>query len=176
MTARSSRIVLFFVITIAVAAFDLGIAGGAGAISNEDFIIKAEDGNMLQVSLGEFAGQQGASPEVRQFGQKMAVDHLLSSNKLLEIAKKNNLQVPEDMDRAEHETLIHLQGLKGRDFDRAFMKNMVEDHKRDMGLYEQMAKEGSDPDLKDFAQQNLQTMREHFRMAQDIYRKIEGRE
>ncbi len=175
MTSRSSRIVLFFVIMIAVAAFDLGIAAGAGAISDRDFVIKAEDGNMLQVSLGEMAGQRAASSEVKQFGQKMATDQLLSSNKLLEIAKKDNLQVPEDMDRAEHETLNHLQRLNGRDFDRAYMKQVVDNYKHDMALYEQMAKEGGNPDLKNFAQQNLQTMREHLRMAQDIYRKIEGR-
>jgi rubrerythrin len=78
-----------------------------------------------------------------------------------------------DGDQKDHEILLRLSGMKGRDFDRAYMKHVVENSKDDVALFERMAKEGSDPDLRSFAEQNLSTLREHLRTAQDIYSRIE---
>ncbi len=147
MTAQSSRIVLFLAVMVAVIAFGFGNAF-AGAISDRDFVRKAADANMLGVSLGEVAEQNGVSPEVKKFGQKMATDSILASNNLLEIAKKDNLGIPRDMDIGEHETLLHLSGLKGRDFDLAYLKQVVENNKENVALFEQMAKEGANRDLQ----------------------------
>jgi putative membrane protein len=172
MTTPNSRIGLFFVIMVAVTAFGLG-AAIANAMSDRDFVRKAENANLLEVSLGEMAQQQAASPEVKQFGGRMAKEHTLASNKLLEISKKDKLEAPGDLDRKEYEMVQHLSGLKGRDFDRAYIKHMVENHKEDLQMFEQMAKEGANPDLRDYAKQTLSTLREHLKMAQDIYNKIE---
>jgi putative membrane protein len=171
MTTRSSRIFLFLGIITALIALGWG-AARAAALSDKDFVRKAADGDMLEVSLGELARQQAESPDVRQFGQIMARDHTISSNKLLEISKKDNLAIPMDMDRQDHEMVQHLSGLKGRDFDRAYMKHMVQDQREDIKLFEQMANEGTNPDLKNYAARTLPTLREHLRTAQDIYRKI----
>lgn len=171
MTTRSSRIFLFLGIITALIALGWG-AARAAALSDKDFVRKAADGDMLEVSLGELARQQAESPDVRQFGQIMARDHTISSNKLLEISKKDNLAIPMDMDRQDHEMVQHLSGLKGRDFDRAYMKHMVQDQREDIKLFEQMANEGTNPDLKNYAARTLPTLREHLRTAQDIYREI----
>ncbi len=172
MTTGSSKIVLFFGIIVALIALGLAPAF-ASAISDRDFVMKAADGDMLEVALGEMAEQHAASPDVKQFGQMMARDHTLASNKLLSIAKKDNLAVPRDMDMKEHAILQHLSGLKGRDFDRAYMKHMIEDHTADVRMFEQMAKEGANPDLKSYAEQTLPTLRKHLGMARDIYSRIE---
>ena len=52
--------------------------------------------------------------------------------------------------------------------------DMIEDHEEDIKMFEQMAKEGTNQDLKNYAEQSLSTLREHLRMARDIERKIEG--
>jgi putative membrane protein len=171
MTNRSSRILSFFGIIIALIALGWG-AARAAALSDNDFVRKAADGDMLEVSLGELAQQQAESPDVKQFGQTMAREHALASNKLLAIAKKDNLAVPMDMDREDHEMVQHLSGLKGRDFDRGYMKHMVEDHKEDIEMFERMATEGANPDLKNYAAETLPTLREHLQTAQDIYSRI----
>jgi predicted outer membrane protein len=40
-------------------------------------------------------------------------------------------------------------------------------------MFEQMSKDGANPDLKNYAEQTLPTLREHLRMAQSIYDRIE---
>jgi len=131
MTTPGSRSVLLFIVMIAVMTIG-PVGAGAGQtgmtasgfvsdvrpISDSGFVRKAEDNHMLEVALGEMAAQKATSDRVKQFGRTMAKDYLLVSNGLLAIAEKNALQVPTDMDRADHSTLQHLQGLKGGDFDR----------------------------------------------------------
>lgn len=145
----------------------------ASAISDSSFVKKITDSNTLEVSLGEMARHQAASAEVRQFGQMMAKDHTLASNQLLEIAKKDNIPVSTDLDRAEYSPIRDLEGLKGRDFDRAYTKQAIEDHKKDAALFEQYVEDGANLDLRNYAEQNLPAMREHLRMARDILNKIE---
>jgi putative membrane protein len=76
------------------------------------------------------------------------------------------------MDKKHREVMDHLLTLKGADFDHAFMKHMVSDHQEAIALFEREAKDGKDPELKDFASKTLPTLREHLKMA----RKIAGME
>jgi predicted outer membrane protein len=158
--------------TAAVISFGFGAAGargreceGAGQpdmtafgfvttvrpICDRDFVRKAEDGQMLEVALGERAAERAASADVKHFGQMMAKYNTLAGNRLLEIAKNNNLEVPTDMDREDQEALLHLLEMKGRDFDREYMNQVIKDHKYNVKLFEQMAKEAANPDLRKYA-------------------------
>jgi putative membrane protein len=148
------------------------VAPAPRLISDRSFVRKAADRNMMEVALGEMAEERAASPDVKQFGQMMAREHTLADNQLLEIAKKDNLEVPVDMDREDHEIHLHLSGLKGHDFDRAYMNQVINNHKDDLKLFEQMANEGANADLRNYARKSLANLREHLRMAQEIYSRI----
>ena len=63
-------------------------------------------------------------------------------------------------------TIKHLQGLKGPDFDQAYMKDMVRDHKEAVKLFQKEAESGEDNDLKTFASKTLPTLQDHLTMAQ----------
>src|SRR5262245_53462471 len=43
--------------------------------SEKDFMTNAARGGMLEVQLGNMAAQKASSPEVKQFGERMATDH-----------------------------------------------------------------------------------------------------
>jgi putative membrane protein len=58
-----------------------------------------------------------------------------------------------------------LSKLDGAEFDRAYMKQTVEDHDRDVGDFQKEAKEGKDSQLKSFANQTLPTIKQHDHMA-----------
>jgi putative membrane protein len=181
--------------TAAVITFGFGAAGAKGGecegagqpdmtafgfvatvrpIYDRDFVRKAEDGHMLEAALGERAAERAASANVKHFGQMMAKYNTLASNRLLEIAKNNNLEVTTDMDRKDQEALLHLLEIKGRDFDREYMNQVIKDHKYKVKLFEQMANEAGNPALRNYAQQTIPALREHLRMARDIYSRIES--
>jgi putative membrane protein len=78
------------------------------------------------------------------------------------------------MDREDRETLLYLLEMNGLDFDREYMNQVIKDHKDNVKLFEQMANEVSNPNLRNYAQQTIPGLREHLRMAQDIYSRIES--
>ena len=61
----------------------------------------------------------------------------------------------------------------GKDFDRDYMEQMVEDHKTDVELFETAAdNEKLDPNLRGYAKRILPTLRDHLTQAQTIEGKL----
>ena len=66
------------------------------------------------------------------------------------------------------ETIRAIPGLTAYtsdDFDTRFMEQQAKGHKEDVALFEQVAAKATDKDVKEFAQNNLPTLREHLQMA-----------
>ena len=60
----------------------------------------------------------------------------------------------------------------GAAFDRGFIESQVKAHQEAITLFEQQAKNGSDADLKAFAQKQLPGLRNHLKQAQDLQAKL----
>jgi putative membrane protein len=52
------------------------------------------------------------------------------------------------------------------------MDEMVEDHEKDIELFEQQAESGQDPDLRAFAEETVPTLREHLELAKEVQSKV----
>ena len=52
------------------------------------------------------------------------------------------------------------------------MDEMVEDHEKDIELFEQQVESGEDPDLRAFAEETLPTLREHMELAKQVQSQI----
>ncbi len=194
MATRSSKLFLFLVVAIslrcgAAAAISLPECEGPGELDrmaafgfityvkpacDNHFARKAEDGLMLEAALGERAAERAASADVKRFGEMMAKCNTFAGNRLLEIAKNNDLEVHTDMDRADREPLLHLSKMEGLDFDREYLDQVIKDQEDKVALFEQMANEATNPDLKCYVRQTIPVLRLHLRMARDIYSRIEG--
>lgn len=68
----------------------------------------------------------------------------------------------------------NLGELSGPAFDKAYANAMVKDHAEDIQKFENAQTSVNDPQLKQFASQTLPTLREHYRMAQDLQAKVNG--
>ena len=70
--------------------------------------------------------------------------------------------------------MARLQKLSGAQFDRAYMDDMVADHKEDVAEFEKQAKSGSDAAIKGFASKTLPTLQEHLLLAQSTDKVVQG--
>jgi putative membrane protein len=61
-----------------------------------------------------------------------------------------------------------LKQKSGADFDRAYSKAMVKDHKEAVALFKSEAASGKNADLKAFAQTTLPTLESHLKMAESL--------
>jgi putative membrane protein len=59
-----------------------------------------------------------------------------------------------------------LSKLHGAAFDKAYMRDMVADHKKDIADFQKEANSGQDPDVKNWASTTLPTLQQHLQLAQ----------
>jgi putative membrane protein len=138
------------------------------------FAKDAAVGGLAEVEMGRVATQKASNPRVKEFGQKMVDDHTKANSELKQAASQDGIDVPSELDAKEKKTLDRLSGLSGAAFDKAYMSDMVKDHKKDVAEFDKEAKSGKDSAVKKFAESALPTLREHLKMAEDIHRELGG--
>lgn len=143
--------------------------GGAEvAAADREFAKKAAIGGLAEVAMGSLAQQRAEDPQVKQFGERMVEDHGRANAELQRIAGAKNIELPAAPDKKHLQQVEKLQKLSGAEFDRAYMKQMVDAHQKDVSAFEDQAKSGKDADLKAFAQKTLPTLQEHLKQAKAI--------
>jgi putative membrane protein len=149
-------------------------ASGAAALSTGDkkFIEDAAAGGMAEVELGKLAEQRASNAQVKQFGSRMVQDHGKAGDELKSLASSKGVQLPAALPKNLQSDVDKMGKLTGADFDKAYMKHMVDDHKHDVSMFEKESKSGQDTDLKAWAGKTLPTLREHLQLAQTTHASV----
>jgi putative membrane protein len=109
-----------------------------------------------------------ASPAVKNFGRRMVQDHSKANNELKDVTSKENIPLPNEMDKSDQATYDRLSKLSGDAFDRAYARDMVKDHSKDVSEFQKEAKNGKDESIKNFAAQTLPTLQNHLDQARQM--------
>lgn len=136
------------------------------AMSDKTFVKKAAEGGLTEVELGQLATQKASNEEVKKFGQRMVDDHSKANDQLKQVAAQEHITLPTEPGAKEKATKARLEKLSGEQFDRAYMRDMVRDHRADIAEFAHEAKMGKDPAVKSFAESTLPTLREHLKLAE----------
>ena len=142
------------------------------AEDDQEFVVKAASGGLMEVQLGQTAAQKANDPAVKEFAQRMVNDHGQVNNELKALAAQKNITIPATPGEDHQEDINKLADKTGREFDRDYMKLMVEDHKDDVDKFEKAAKDCKDPDIKAFAAKHVTHLKGHLEQAQQIQDKI----
>jgi putative membrane protein len=133
-----------------------------------DFMVKAADGGMEEVEMGKLANGKATNQRVKNFGQMMVDDHSKAGDELKSLASQKNVTLPAAMGDDHHKDMDDLNKKKGKDFDKSYMKMMVNDHEKDISEFEKAAKNATDADLKAWAEKTLPVLRKHLDSAKAI--------
>lgn len=137
-------------------------------VDEKRFVKDALMGGMAEVELGKLAVEKASSDGVKQFGQKMIDDHSKVNEELKQIASKEQISVPDSLDSKHQSRVEKLSKLSGADFDRAYIKDQLKDHQKDVQEFQTEAQSGNDPEVKSFASKTLPTLQEHLSMVKDL--------
>ena len=140
----------------------------ASPMTDSQFLTKAAEGGKAEVELGNLALQKASSADVKQFAQRMVDDHTKANQQLEQVASKANITVPTSLNAKDQALKDKLSSLSGDQFDKAYMRNMVRDHRKDVHEFQMEANNGTNSDIKQFAQQTLPTLQEHLKQARSI--------
>ena len=135
---------------------------------DEKFVIKAAQGGTTEVQLGALAKSNAAREDVKKFGEMMVTDHAKANANLTKVATAKGVKLPDKLDKKHAMMVDKMTKLSGKEFDTAYVSEMVEDHKKDVAEFEKAANELSDPDLKAFAKETLPTLKKHLEKIEQI--------
>jgi len=87
----------------------------------------------VDIAAGKVAAKKSSNPKVKEFAESMVRDHTSVNKQATDLAKKLNL-TPEQSPTSQslksdgEKTLTKLRGLKGAEFDKAYIDNEVAYH------------------------------------------------
>lgn len=139
---------------------------------DKTFATEAAQGGKAEIDMGRYMEEHGQNVKVREFGHRMVTDHTAADTKLRAAATRATVQLPAAPDPDEKKTLSDLQKLKGTELDRAYIRDMVQDHQKDVQAFQQEIQSGSNAELKSFAQSTLPTLQQHLAQAQEIQQTV----
>ncbi|GAB3248932.1 DUF4142 domain-containing protein [Larkinella harenae] len=129
---------------------------------DSEFAIKAASGGMMEVELGKMAEQKAQNQKVKEFGAMMAADHSKANEELKALAASKNITIPATLSEDHQKHVDELSKLSGAEFDKEYVKLMVDDHKEDIDLFKDASFSAKDPDVKAFAGKTLPTLQKHY--------------
>ncbi len=149
--------------------------GGANRMAaDSNFLMKAAEGNLAEVQLGQLAKDKASDSSVKDFAQRMIDDHMKVLTEIQKMGGDKAVSIPSQLNAKDSATKNRLSKLSGAEFDRAYMTDMVSDHRQDVKEFEQQSKSATDPDIKAFAAKTLPTLQEHLHMAEKIHAELSG--
>jgi len=141
---------------------------GTDEKKDANFAVKVASGGMMEVELGKVAVTNGASDQVKKFGQDMIADHSKANDEFKTLAGSKNISLPSEPNTDMQKKINDLKQKTGNDFDKAYIDLMVDDHKDDIDEFQKEADKGNDAEIKTWAAGKVPTLQHHLKMAQDI--------
>jgi putative membrane protein len=128
---------------------------------DSEFMVKAANGGMMEVEMGKLAQTKGHSKAVKDFGTRMVNDHSKAGDELKALAASKKVTLPASLDQDAQDHLTNMGKKSGADFDKDYVDMMVDDHDKDVKMFEDEEKDAKDPDVKAWVSKTLPTLKDH---------------
>jgi len=135
-----------------------------------NFIIQATIGGLQEVNSGKLAAKKALRPDVKAFGERMVRDHGKANAQLAELVKSRGYQIPPQVNAVAPDKM--LATTTGARFDSNYVDMMAADHQKTVSLFQNYAVNGTDPDIRGFAQQTLPIIKSHLAAIKAIADKM----
>jgi putative membrane protein len=126
------------------------------------FVTQTSLGTPFQVDAGRVAEAKGTTRVIRDYADLMVSSHITVNNALKAILKTKSATPPPTLLKAAYATMIStLQHEQGKTLDADYVRGQVNYQYANAALYKYEIANGTDPDLKAFAQQTLPKIEDH---------------
>jgi putative membrane protein len=143
-----------------------GAAGSGLGPADTYFVTQTSLGTPFQVDSGRLAETRGTTQAIQSYAQLMVSSHITVNNALTAILKNKAPTPPPTLLKAAYSTMVStLHSESGQTFDADYVGGQVNYQRANAALYEYEIANGTDPDLKTFAQQTLPKIPDHLARA-----------
>jgi putative membrane protein len=139
---------------------------------DQSFLLKAVEGQHAEVAFGQSAIQKASDDQVKQYGARMIQDHEKASQEGRQLAAKEGVRLPSQLSMEHQQSQQKLSQLSGKEFDKAYISLMVQEHMKDLGDFQRGAQTLNDPPARQWAQDTLPILMAHLESAKAIAARI----
>jgi putative membrane protein len=154
---------LTVVSVLLVTSLTICMSAEAQGLPSEEqaFVKNAAMGGLAEVKLSQLANERASDMKVKDFASRMVTDHTQANNELKPIAESNKISVPSELEGESEMAYERLAKLSGAQFDKEYVKVMVQDHDKTVAQFEEASLKVKDPSLKAFIDKTLPILRQH---------------
>ena len=138
---------------------------------DREFVVEASSEGMMMVETSKIATTKASMKSVKNFAQMMVDAHTKGCDDLKAMAKKKNITVPSVPGDGEQKDIKDFME-KTKDFDKDYMKFMVNEHEDMISKFEKEMNDGKDADVRAYATNMLTGLRKHHEEAKAILKGI----
>ncbi len=135
------------------------------------FVTKATNDNQNEIELAKVAEAKASNPDVMAFAARLEQDHRANAADIQALAQTKNVTVPTAVPAATTTIATSLNALTGAAFDRAYVNEMVLDHRRDVVEFA-AEQQQAEPDVKSLIDKMLPMAQTHLALAEDLQRRL----
>jgi len=132
----------------------------------EVFLDAVNNMNLTKIEMGRLARERGQSKSVRKLGTRMVSDLALLENKTKTLAGTLGIIMPFQVNPRHQAMIDELATYSGADFDRHYVEDQIEGHRKAISLFQQVAAENPDRSVRDFALNTLPLLRQHLKLVE----------
>lgn len=140
-----------------------------------EFAVAAASANQLEVALGKLAQQKAIVQEVKDWGKTMEQAHTEAGQKLEGIAARNSIALPQTMSEEDRRIYDDVDDRKYLGFDKKYLRDLEELHKRTVQRYAEAATKLSNPELLAYVTEMLPTLRAHEAQTSVLFKRANER-
>ena len=148
-------------------------------MSEKNFAEDVMMSGMAEIELGRLATEKATNPDVKKFAQMMVEDHTSAGGEFKALAAQHQLQSPAQLDDKHRDVREDLVKLSGAEFDREYMKVMVDGHenmvdKLEPRTNERRGENAFENKVNDWAVKTLPTVHKHLENAKQLNARLAG--
>jgi len=144
-------------------------------IADQSFLMHAAQSGLAEVELGQLAQRQASSQVIRDMGRRIAAEHTQANQELVQIARSKGITPPTQTDAGRQAIAAQLSQADGANFDRQFLMQQLSNHEMAVALYENQARNGTDPQVRGFASKWLPSIRNHTQDLRQMTQRMASR-
>src|SRR6185295_17043877 len=116
--------------------------------ADQQFVKNVAADNMAEVELGRLATEKASRDDVKKFAQQMVDEHGKANDELKTLASSKNIMLSETVDASHKAVHDRLSKLSGAAFDRDYLREMTNGHRKAVAAFKAEATTGKDAEIK----------------------------
>ncbi len=131
---------------------------------DREFLEKAAAAGAAEVKLAQLARRKAQTRAVKDLARRIEEDHTKTGEQLRQLAARKKVDLDATPPASLRDMEKALSELEGIAFDHTYANAMLQEHQKDIALFEEAAKSG-DAEIKAFAEKTLPALRTHLAHA-----------